>query len=135
MLLVQENRSEEALRLLEGWANRNPSASAPKVELARLSQEFGNRQAAQQHLLEALSANPYDTRAQAALGQLQEQSGNQAQALANYQRSLRGNAMQPEVAARIASLQNSASMAPIVTPPGGTRTVYNTVPAAQPPLR
>jgi tetratricopeptide (TPR) repeat protein len=41
VLLVEEHRSEEALRLLEIWANHNPASSPPKVELARLYQEFG----------------------------------------------------------------------------------------------
>jgi tetratricopeptide (TPR) repeat protein len=133
VLLVEEQRSEEAFRLLEGWANRNPTASPPKVELARLSQEFGKRDAAREYLQEALAVNPYDARALAAMGQWHEQSGNQAQALANYQRSLGHDSFQPELAARVASLKQAVSPTPIVTPPGGTRTVVN--PAATSTLR
>jgi len=37
VLLLDEQRSDEAKRLLQGWATRNPMSAAPKVELARIS--------------------------------------------------------------------------------------------------
>jgi Flp pilus assembly protein TadD len=131
VLLAEENRTEQAFRLLETWSDHNPSSSAPKVELARLSQEFGKQDAAHNYLLEAVQINPYDAQALAALGQMHEQNGDTAQALANYQRSLGQDNFQNGVAARIATLQQTpAAAAPpgssspfIVTPPGGTRTV------------
>src|SRR5438105_3902979 len=42
VLLVEQNRSEQAFRLLEGWAASHPTSADAKIELARLSQEFGN---------------------------------------------------------------------------------------------
>lgn len=132
VLLVDEQRNEEAFRLLEGWASRNPTASPPRVELARLSQEFGDPNRAKEYLLQAVSANPYDARALAALGKLHEDLGDPAQALADYQRSLWHDSAQPAVAARVAALRGAyGNIAPITTPPGGTRTV--TVPTQ--PLR
>ena len=123
VLLVDEQRNEEAFRLLEGWASRNPSSSTPRVELARLTQEFGDPNRAKEQLLQAVAVNPYDTRALTALGKLHEDLGNPAQALADYQRSLWHDSAQPEVAARVAALRGYAGGAPAYTPPGGTRTV------------
>ena len=123
VLLTEENRSEEAFKLLQGWSERSPTLAAAKVELARLSQEFGDKEHAKQYLLEAIERDPYDARALAALGKLYEQTGNTTQALSVYQRSLWQNQHQPEVAARVAALQGAAGGMPIVTPPGGTRVV------------
>jgi tetratricopeptide (TPR) repeat protein len=105
VLLSEQGRSEEAFRLMEGWALRNPAMADPKVELARLFEEYGDKEAAQEHLLEALNVDPNNSRALAALGKLREQSGQPEQALAVYQRSLMNNRFQPEVAARVATLQ------------------------------
>ena len=42
VLLVEQNRRDDAFKLVQNWAARNPSSPAPKVELARLYQESGN---------------------------------------------------------------------------------------------
>jgi tetratricopeptide (TPR) repeat protein len=110
-LLVEEERSEEAFRLLERWADRSPTSAEARVELARLTEEFGDRQAAKEHLIEALSVDPRDPRALAALGRLREQSGQYALAVNNYRQSLWQNQAQPEVAARIAALEPSLNPA------------------------
>lgn len=128
VLLVEQGRSEEAFRLLEGWAIKSPTSAAPKVELARLSEEAGKIDQAKEHLLEALANDPYDARALAALGRLHETAGNHAQALADYQRSLWHDRFQPEVAARASALRSALGPAPVVTPPGGTRTVVTPAP-------
>jgi len=118
VLLVEQNRTDEAFRLLEGWSNLNPTAAGPRVELARLSEETGNRVAAKERLQEALTLDPHDARALAALGRLHEHDGNTAQALANYQRSLGQDRFQPEVASRVASLRGALTGA--ATAAGGT---------------
>ncbi len=122
VLLADEGRTDEAFRLLEGWANKKPSAAAPKVELARLSEETGKYKNAEDYLQEALTVDPRNSRAWAALGRLRERSGDPNQALANYQRSLGNNRFQPGVAARVASLQSDLNPAPLTTS-GGTRMV------------
>jgi tetratricopeptide (TPR) repeat protein len=116
ILLVEENRSEEAFRLLEGWAGRSPSNAEPKIELARLYEEFGDKTAAEHQLVEALTSDPYNARALAALGKLHEQAGEFTQALSVYQRSLWHDRLQPEVAARVAALQSAVGPQPMVTP-------------------
>lgn len=128
VLLAEEGRSDEAFHLLEGWSAKYPSSASPKVELARLSEEFGRYDVAKAHLEDALQSDPHDARALAALGRLRERSGNQGQALAVYQRSLWNNRFQPDVAARISSLQNTLNPPSFTTTPGATR-VVNTNPA------
>ncbi len=119
VLLVEQGRSPDAFKLMEGWASRSPSMSAPKIELARLFEETGNRDAAKQHLIEAVNVDPMNSRALAALGKLREDSGETQQAVANYQRSLQIDPNQPQLASRIGAL--STPVGPLVTPPGGTR--------------
>jgi len=125
VLLAESGRREEAFRLLEGWVQRHPTVADARVELARLHEEFGNRQAAREQLIEALALQPDNPRALTALGKLREEAGELAQALANYQRSLQYDNRQPYVAARVAALQgNSAANTPTVAAPNielGTR--------------
>jgi Tfp pilus assembly protein PilF len=128
VLLVERQEPERAFRLIEGWCMKYPGSSDAKVELARLYQEFGDRDKAKEHLLEAIAVNPNDARALSALGRIHEETGNPTQALAAYQRSLYHNRFQPEVASRIAALSPSYAT-PTLAPPtvNGTRMV-NTLP-------
>ncbi len=105
VLLAQEGRLSDAVRLLQGWADRQPALADPKIELARLHEELGNRAAAKDELVEALKVDPNNSRALAALGKIREQTGDPCQALANYQRSLWHDRAQPAVAARIAAIE------------------------------
>ncbi len=129
VLLLDEQRNDEAKRLLTGWATRNPTSAAPKVELARVSEELGDRTTAKNFLLEALAVNPYDPQALAALGRIHEELGDKTQALADYERSLWHDRFQPEVAARIASLRGAVNPAPVVAGGAGTRMVGVPTPA------
>jgi len=119
VLLVEQGRSEEAFRLLQGWADRRPNSADPKIELARLCEECGDRQRAKQQLSDALQADATNPRALAALGRIREQEGDQVQALSNYQQSLYANRFQPEVASRVAALQSSPSGAFAGAPSSG----------------
>ncbi len=116
VLLAEQGRTEEAFRLVEGWVQRQPCLADAKIELARLNDEFGNRQAATEQLLAALEVEPNNARALSALGKIREDAGDKAQALANYQRSLSQDNRQPQVAARVTSLQGGPAPAP--GPPG-----------------
>lgn len=123
VLLVEEGRSEEAFAMMEEWATQNPTLAAPKIELARMFEEFGDKNAAKEYLTAAVAVAPNDPRALAALGKLREESGDYTQALANYQRSLMVNRFQPQLVERVAALQGSGITAPAYTPAGGTRLV------------
>ena len=141
VLLAEQNRSQEAFRLVEGWAAQQPTSADARIELARLYDEFGDRNAAKEHLVEALTIQPDNPRALAALGKIREDAGDTAQALANYQRSFWYDNHQPQVASRISALQgaanpsivaNSSTANPsIVAAPTYTPT-YPYVPAAAP---
>ena len=123
VLLAEQGRNEEAFRLVDGWVQRQPGSADAKIELARLNDECGNRQAAKEYLIEALAAQPDNPRALTALGKIREDAGDKAQALANYQRSLGSDNRQPLVAARVNAMQGTA-VAGATAPPlveSGTR--------------
>jgi tetratricopeptide (TPR) repeat protein len=135
VLLVDRGHADQAQQLLTLWSQRSPNLPGPRIELARLNEELGDKAAAQRELIEAVTIDPHNPRALTALGRLREQSGDTGQALTNYQRSLQFNRNQPEVAARVAALQGATSGGPMMTPAGGTRTVNinNSSPGAVPP--
>jgi len=105
VLLAQQGRSEDAFELLEGWVDGHPDVADAQVELARLTEEYGDKKAAKEHLVEAIKINPNHPHALAALGKIREDMGDTAQALADYRRSLQNDRFQPQVAARVAALQ------------------------------
>ncbi len=117
VLLIEENRAPEAFALIQNWAAQSPSQAEPRMELARLYQEFGNKEAATNTLADAVQRNPNDARQWAALGKVREETGNYTQALANYQRSLEINPGQADVAARVAALQGALAQQPLALPP------------------
>jgi tetratricopeptide (TPR) repeat protein len=121
VLLSEQGRSQEAFRLLEGWVARQPKVADARIELARLSEEYGDKNAAKEHLLEALTAQKDNPRALTALAKLQDDSGNTQQALINYQRSLVADSRQPQVAARVAALTTGTTTASYTVPNGGTQ--------------
>lgn len=107
VLLAERGRTDDAFKLLEGWASRQPNSPDARIELARLYAEHGDRVAAKEHLLAALNIDPYHPRANKALGKIREDLGDYSQALANYERSLQRNQFQPQLAARVAQLRSS----------------------------
>ena len=123
VLLTETERPDAAFRLMEGWVTRSPALADAKIELARLSQEFGNNNAAKEHLLSALNLEPSNSRALTALGNIREADGEHLQALQNYERSLASNQFQPLVASRVAALQSTVGRSTLLSPPGETRVV------------
>lgn len=116
VLLVEEGRKDKAFTLLQRWGQRSPQLADARVELARMYDEFGEKDAAKQSLQDALVLDPKNARALAALGHVHERQGDYAQALAVYQRSLQSNARQPELAQRVAALQRGAAPPPAAPP-------------------
>jgi tetratricopeptide (TPR) repeat protein len=123
VLLVQQSRSDEAMTLLERWAAANPTNPEPKIELARVSEEFGKQEEAKNYLLAAIADDPNNSRALAALGKIRETAGDTAQARINYQRSLQHDPFNTRVAARLAALTAVERANHQITPPGGSRVV------------
>lgn len=116
VLLTARGRSQEAIAMLQGWAASWPQSAEPRVELARLYEELGDRTLAQKTLLEALAVEPRNIRALNALGHLREISGEKELALANYEQSLQLNQKQPELALRVSSLRNELRLAQTASP-------------------
>lgn len=133
VLLCDTGRQDAAFRLLEGWAGRSPQLADPRIELARLLEESGNTDQASARLVEAVTADPQNSRALTALGRLREIQGDRAQALANYQRSLALNRFQPEISARVAALQGTGVAAPpvVASPIPDARTAEQWQPAVR----
>lgn len=104
VLLAQTDRQDKAVALLNNWAQDKPHMSAPRVELARLHQEWGDTQTARLQLEKACSIDKNDARAWKALAALNESEGRTEIALAQYQRSYLLDNQQAQLPSRIASL-------------------------------
>lgn len=118
-LYVETQRPNDAFNLIRSWQVTQPSSPEPLVELARLYREHNDQTRAVQHLADALTIDPNNSRALVAMGALREEQGQLELALKNYTRSYQANAYQPEVATRIASLQERMSSS--VNPNPNTR--------------
>lgn len=125
VLLTEANRSAEAFASLKQWAEKNPTSAAPRVELAQLYLQAGDKTTTEQLLNQALQIDPNNPRAYAAIGKLRQDAGSYSEALAYYQRAYQ---MSPttQVAAlqQIQDLQSrGVNAAPIAAPlPNGVQT-------------
>jgi tetratricopeptide (TPR) repeat protein len=134
VLLVETNRTDRAFTLLKNWAIRSPQNPEPRIEIARLYEEFGDMATAELQLQQAIQLDQNNPRAWAALASLREGNGDYQQAMANYQRAFSLNNYNTAVANRIAALNKATGTATGTTPtqpPGGTRTVHANVPSAR----
>lgn len=125
-LLVDTNRPDAAFTLLKRWTSREPALAEPRIELARLYEEFGDKASAAQHLSEALHVDARNARAWSALGRIREQQGLTAQALSDYQQAFALNRDQKGLGERIAALQRGVQLAP--TAPAGATPQMVTIP-------
>lgn len=132
VLLTETNRGTDAVRLLESWSVASAGSAEPRIEMARLYEEFGQIEQAKSKLVEALAGDPHNARALTALGRLRDQQGDHAQALANYQRSLQINRFQPQVTSRIAALQGALNAPASATQPTFGNSYSNNTRLAQP---
>jgi len=132
VLLADTNRTDRAETLLKNWALRSPQSAEPRVELARLYEELGDKKTAEIQLQQAIQLDQGNKRAWTAMAYLREKNGNYEQALANYQRAYSLNHYNQAIAHRIAAL-NQATGSSISSPlsPTGTRTVQTPLPTAR----
>jgi tetratricopeptide (TPR) repeat protein len=123
VLLNETDRPDKAFKLMRNWVATSPRVSDAHVELARLYEEFGDRESAKTHLQEALQLDQDNYRAWTAMAHIREREQDYRQALANYQRSYALSG-QPQIAERMATISRGLS----TTPPagsGGNRTVQS----------
>ena len=78
VLLVEEGRGTDAFSLMQQWVQHSPASPEPRIELARLYEEFGDKASATSNLQEVLALQPTNARALAALGKLKEDQGDSA---------------------------------------------------------
>lgn len=135
VLFMECRHPEAAFNLLLGWEQANPTSTEPKIELARLYQEFAqictqqgraedaaNCQATTlQYLEKVLTVDPGNFRALRALGHLKEQGGDIVGAISDYRRSLQSNPGQKDLETRITALEQGAGYtpAPVTSPVSG----------------
>lgn len=119
VLYMERKNPDAAFQLLIGWSQSNPIASEPKIELARLYQEFAQICQAQGRVDEArsclettvkmlqqvIAGDPTNFRALRALGYLRELGGDYNNALGDYRLSLQANPKQLDLAAHVAALE------------------------------
>ncbi|GHT35628.1 hypothetical protein FACS189427_05340 [Planctomycetales bacterium] len=128
VLYLERMNPDAAFQLLIGWSNINPAASEPKIELARIYQEFsqiclaqGRKDVARQcleitvkKLQEVIAVEPSNYRALRALGYLREQGSDISNALSDYRLSLQANPNQKDLADHIRQLEQNQAVAGIV---------------------
>lgn len=146
VLFMERQNPEAAFQLLVAWEDMNLVSPEPKLELARLYQEYSQicqlqgrtdvaqtcMNAAVTKLQQVLSVDPNNFRALRAMGYLREQSGDIINAIADYRRSLQSNPAQKDLSDRITALEQGAGYNPAPYVPGTSgsvsgsgATVYN----------
>ncbi|MDR1270010.1 MAG: tetratricopeptide repeat protein [Planctomycetaceae bacterium] len=118
VLYMETQNADAAFKLLIDWYNTNVTSAEPKIELARLYQEYAqicqlqNRidiakeclDSAAKMLQSVLVTEPANYRALRALGYLKEQNGDLQGAVADYQRSFQSNPQQKDLENRITAI-------------------------------
>ncbi|MCL2743338.1 MAG: tetratricopeptide repeat protein [Planctomycetaceae bacterium] len=124
VLYLEKMNPDAAFQLLINWSNANPAASEPKIELARIYQEFsqiclaqGRKDVARtclettvRKLQEVIAVEPANYRALRALGYLREQGGDIPNALGDYRLSLQANPNQQDLAEHIKKLEQNQTV-------------------------
>ena len=117
-LYMDCHNAKAAFQLLDDWYRANPVSVEPKLELARLNQEYARicliqghtdiaqncRNSAETLLQQVLAADPANYRALRALGYLKEENGDVAGAVIEYQRSLQAYPQQQDLELHVAAL-------------------------------
>lgn len=137
VLFMERQNPEAAFQLLVAWEDMNLVAPEPKIELARLYQEYAQicqiqgrtdvaqncMNAALTKLQQVLSVDPNNFRALRAMGYLREQSGDIVNAIADYRRSLQSNPAQKDLSDRITALESGAGYNSVPYVPGTTGSI------------
>lgn len=105
-LYCDQNRVYDAFALLENWNRQEIGSVEPKIELARLCNEYNRIDQAEQNLRQALAIDPKNVRAINSLGYVYEQKCQYAQASQLYCQSLQLLPSQTGIQARRCQLEN-----------------------------
>lgn len=107
VLLLEENRVNEAFETVQRWEDQSPGQPEPMVEMAWLEKQAGRTEQARQILHQVLAINPRHPRALAELASIYESGGESERALALYQRALAAHPNHPDLTSKVADLRGS----------------------------
>lgn len=106
-LYCDENRPQDAFALLENWNRQELGSVEPKIELARLYNEFNRVDQAEASLRQALAMDPQNVRALNSMAYVYEQKNMYAEASAMYCKSLQLLPTQTAISQRRCQLDQS----------------------------
>ena len=106
-LYCDENRPQDAFALLENWNRQELGSVEPKIELARLYNEYNRVDQAEASLRQALAMDPQNVRALNSMAYVYEQKNMYAEASAMYCKSLQVLPTQTAINQRRAMLDQS----------------------------
>ena len=116
VLMLEQNRTEEAQAQVQRWMANAPGNPDPIVEMAWLEKQAGRTDQAYRLLQQAIAIEPHHPRALTELASLYEGSNQPDRALVLYQRALASNPDQPELARRVADLRAAPNGQPSAGP-------------------
>lgn len=106
-LYCDENRPGDAFALLENWNRQELGSVEPKIELARLYNEYNRVDQAEASLRQALAMDPQNVRAMNSMAYVYEQKNMYPEAAAMYCKSLQVLPTQTAINQRHAQLAQS----------------------------
>jgi tetratricopeptide (TPR) repeat protein len=112
MLMLRQNRRDEAARMVQQWLAREPNRAAAYAEDGWLMFQSGDLPGAQARLQQALEFDPHDVRTLTELARVYEALNRPDRAIALYERVLEQNPKQFEVAKRIKALKSQGTDQP-----------------------
>ena len=112
VLLVRQNRRDEAARMIEDWLSREPKLAGPYAEDGWLWHQAGDLPRAQARLQQALEIDPRDVRALTELALVYEAMQRPDRALVLYERALEREPEQLELKKRVQFLLTSGASRP-----------------------
>ena len=114
-VLNQRKDEKQALKVLQEWEEKEPTAVEPKLEIAYLLEAQGKNQEAADALTKIKDWAPNDYRAFYKLGLVEEKLGNNAEALEQLRAAARLNPANQDITNKITQLEGKES-APTVAP-------------------
>src|SRR5262249_45754790 len=105
VLLVRENRQDDAVKMIDEWLEREPGLGNAYAEHAWLLHEQGDLPRAHARLQQALQFDPQNVRALTELGRIFEAMNYPERALVLYERALQIQPRQPELARRVREMK------------------------------
>lgn len=131
-LYCDENRVNDAFALLENWNRQELGSVEPKIELARLYNEYNRVDQAEMNLRQALAMDPQNVRALNSMAYVYEQKQMYAEASMMYCKSLQLMPTQTAIAQRRCQLDRQSTCGTCSSAPATQIACNAPAPAAAP---